>query len=753
MNNMTKKLLSAIFAVILLLGILPVTTLAAEDVLFELSEPRNMSITVAYENDPPDISFIAPTGEIYDSAAIAAGKMELYDSGSVLYFRIPNAYVGQWKIVYDKKNNSTIEVNCAPYVDAMSIDYFSYTKTDNDARLETKFKVSHGDNSNTYSYYTYTIWAVVMENDFVSGKVALRTSSARIGEECTQTVSLDVLNSYSDYKLMLEVYMDSYGVEVFDTCIADNSFSYTNPNTPEPIQDFKVEVGVTDQYIRLDWSDYDVYCDAYIVVIRAEGADEPVYAAELGSNETATEVLVDLSVPSVTCEIAYKNHNGVVSQYASKTIDLSHANLLTFECDEVTSAVEGKVAYDFTAFSGPITATICVNDSTEEARPEGKGSFSINLDEYENNIKITWFETDLLSYVVSKQVYSDRKAPILKLYEMTDTHITQDKTFILTGSTEPGCTVSVGQNSVQPDENGLFTITLDLVDGLNEFTVTSTSKVGNSSKQVISIEKAATAVTGTQSNGSPILKFLPLIISFLFAGAICIFAFINSKYYGKKKESTDRSRAITGLIRNISIFLAVISALCSGFFAYQTIHTSKVLNSTEFIHTAYDSVTDAYELIQKNGTWKLCLMIALICLGVFVVIAVLCGIFGSEKYTQKTKQAKEARQTKKAAAKQAAAEKAAAKQAAAERAAAEKAAAERAAAERAAAERAAAERAAAERAAAERAAAEKAAAEQAAAEQPTSEANATAAPKFCPQCGEKLNGPVKFCGKCGYRFP
>ncbi len=751
MNKIVKNILLALLAVVLLLGVFPISSLAeeeseasseaveestegekpqtGEDVLFELDERRNMAIAVSYENDPPEISFIAPNGDVYGDEAIADGRMEFYDSGSVLYFRIPDASRGEWRIVYDKKNNDTIDVDCAPYVEAMNIDSFTYEQGEQEDELDTKFTVSYGESDD---YFNYIIWAVVTEGNHVVGQTKLREGRARLGEENEFTVGIGSLATYSDYKLMLEVYMESYGAEVFDTFIAEESFSYTNTDSPEAIEDFKVEIGVTDNSIRLDWKDNSVYCNAYIVVIRAEGKDEPVYAAELGSRETSTEVLVDLSVASVTCEIAYKNSRGIISEYATKKIDLEHAKLLTFVCDEVTAATEGKVEYDFTTYGKPIRTVISVNDKVEEALPDGKGSFSIKLDEYENDVKITWFESDTVSYTVSKEVYSDRKAPLLKLYEMTGNVVTEDSTFILTGSTTPGCAVTVGDTEVEVDENGLFTVTLDIADGINEFTVTATSATGNSTKQVISIEKPAPVVDTTDVDGgiAPLLSYLPLILSFLLAAGICVFAFLNSKYYGKKKEEIGKSRAVNKAVRNVFIFIGSIALVCAVYFTVMTIKGSMTLNSSEFLDVAYNSVTKAYELIESRNLWRLLMIIAYGVFGVSLITAIICGIFGSEKHAESATRSKEAKAAKSAA-------KAKAK-------------------------------------------AEKAATtttttipvtpttptetsdsslvdmlfgtSQEEQEAPKQEAPKQEEHKFCPQCGAKLPMQAQFCGKCGYKL-
>lgn len=629
MNRTMKKILSAIFAVLLLWGGLAIPSAAEESVLFDLDERRNMAISVAYEKDAPEISFIAPNGKAYGADAISAGDMEFYDSGSVLYFRIPNAMAGEWKIVYDKKNNDEIEVACAPYAEAISIDEFIFKKGDDDDELDTAFTVSYADSDD---FYNYVIWAVVTEGDSVVGQTQLRTGSARANEEREVTVNISSLATYSKYQLMLEVYMDVGGAEVFDTLVSEETFSYTDPDAPKAIDGFDVEVGVTDSYIRMDWEKQSVHCNGYIVVIYADGKDEPVYTAELGSDVHSTEVLVDLSVSFVTCEIAYKNNRGRISEYASRRIDLSNKNALTFVCDEVTSAAEGKVEYDFTSYGDPVRTVLDVNGKVEEALPEGKGSFSLKLDENNNDVSIKWYAAEDLSFTVNAQVYSDRTAPVLLLYEATGDIVTDKGSYILTGSTDPGCTVTVGDKTAEVDENGIFTVTLDLADGENEFTVTATGKTGNSSKQVVTVEKLAPVMNMAEASGplSVIVSFLPLILSLLLAAAVCVFVFVNSSLYGKKKTSSGKLSAVFAALRNTFIFVGVIAVLCAVFFTVMTVKSASVLNTVEFFKAASESVSLAYEMMEESGAWRICMIVSFAVLVLSCILAVLCGILSSK---------------------------------------------------------------------------------------------------------------------------
>lgn len=623
-----RKILASVFSAVIIAGSLIFPSAAEEAVLFDLSRERNMAITVMYDTEPPEVSFIAPDGTEYGDEAISDGDMAFSDSGNALYFRIPNAMAGEWTIVYDKGKNTELEVGYAPYAEGISIDSFTFTEGDADDELDTTFTVSYGEDE----YFDYIISAVITENGRVAGERQLRTGRAEANEERKLTVDIGDLASHDSYELKLEVYMDIGGAEIFDTYIADGTFSYKNSSTPKPIEGFVTEVGVTENYIRLDWSETSVYCDGYIVAIFADDGAEPVYSAEFESNVTSTEVLVDTSVSELRAEIYYKNSRGMISEAAVKTIDMKMASALTLTCDEVTSASEARVDYDFSSFGEKIRTVIDVNGKIEEVLPEGAGSFSVNLDEGENDIAITWHVSEDLSFTAGAEVYSDRHAPVLLLYEATGDIKTDDGSFILTGSTEAGCTVTVNGETAEVDEDGLFSIELKLGDGENEFTVTATSPVGNSSKQVFTVEKMAPVMASGDVEGplAIVVKFLPLIITFIFTVALVCHVFISTKVYRSRKEKAGRASAVFAVFRNTFIFIAVIALLCSAFFIVMTVKSGAVLDTVEFFRAASRSISEAYEMMEENDAWKLGMIISLISFGAAVILTVLTAILSAK---------------------------------------------------------------------------------------------------------------------------
>lgn len=623
-----RKILASLFSAALVAGSLIFPSAAEEAVLFDLSEERNMAITVAYETEAPEVSFIAPDGTEYGDGAIADGDMEFSDSGSALYFRIPNAMAGEWTIVYDKGGNTELEVGYAPYAEAINIDSFTFTEGDDDDELDTVFTVSYTEDE----YFDYIISAVITENGKVTGERQLRTGRAEANEERELTVDIGDLASHDSYGLRLEVYMDIGGAEVFDTYIADGTFSYTNPDTPEAIEGFTAEVGVTEKYIRLDWTETSVYCDGYIVAIFADGNAEPVYSAELESDVTSTEVLVDTSVSELRAEISYKTSRGMISEAAVKTIDMKRASALTLTCDEVTSASEARVDYDFSVFGEKVRTVININGKIEEALPEGAGSFSVKLDENENDIAITWYASDDLSFTVGAEVYSDRRAPVLLLYEATGDIKTDEGSFILTGATEPGCTVTVNGEAAEVDADGLFSITLNLGDGENEFTVTATSPTGNSSKQVFTVEKMAPVMASGEAEGplAVVVRFLPMILTFIFTVALCCHVFISAKVFRSRKAKAGKASAVFAVFRNTFIFLAVIAFICSVFFIVMTIKSGAVLDTVEFFRAASRSVSEAYEMMEENDGWKMGMIISLIVFAAMVILTVVTAILSAK---------------------------------------------------------------------------------------------------------------------------
>lgn len=619
---MKKQIFRKIIAILvtvscLLLFALPSSAAEATEDIFNISQTRNMAIKIEYDSSAPSVKFIAPNGTVYDSSAVSSGKMQKEDSGDTLFYYIPNASAGQWKIVYDKGSNSSLGLTWAPYGELATIESLKFT-TDGD-RLSADFSVSYIDNS-SYSYVLSA--ALVSEDGIVIGKKTLASGSAAAGRTNSVTASLSQLNSYASYRLLLDITMDSNGIEVFDSFVADGSFSYTNSNIPAAMSGFKVEVGLSGQYILADWSETrEFFADGYIISIYKDSDTEPVYFAELDANVYSEEVAVELAASKYRVELRYKN-NSMVSAPVSVEIDMSLKELLTIPSEEVTNASQIKIEYDFSQYPEGVKAQLECNGSTEELIPTGKGFFTVPLEEYQNDISVVWHANDSLSFRVGGKVYSDTVAPLLSLYEITSSLIrTERSEYILVGTTTVGCTVTVGDQQPLVGEDGAFTATLGLKTGLNEFTVTVTSPSGNITQQSFTIERLG--MTLSNGSGGGILEYLPLMLALVVSFALALFVLISVNIFKKQKAGFGVFFAIKSVVSNSLIFAAVSVAVFASVATMDFINLNTTVNSVEFYDAASQSVTGAYALIEEKN---LALVLMIWLLSVTVVLLALAVI-------------------------------------------------------------------------------------------------------------------------------
>ncbi len=87
-----------------------VSTPIQTDALFNLETPSNMAVTINFDIEEPSVYFIDPTGNVITQGSYT---VERRDGAVVCY--IPNAAAGQWMIGYDKKSNTTLDINWSPY--------------------------------------------------------------------------------------------------------------------------------------------------------------------------------------------------------------------------------------------------------------------------------------------------------------------------------------------------------------------------------------------------------------------------------------------------------------------------------------------------------------------------------------------------------------------------------------------------------------------------------------------------------------
>lgn len=639
MKKSMKKIISILFVISIIISCLGVSASAAEKTedLFTLDQPKNMGISVTYDVTPPSVRFIAPNGDEYGSAAISEGKMTYYDSGEAVFFQIPNAMAGTWKIVYDKKTNTDCEVSYSPYVDAVSIDKFTFSTIDKES-LKVNFLVSHPDDLG----FQYNIYATVKSEDYTGNGKLIGSGYAYANTAEETTVYLDNLASYNGYYLLFEVVAESGGLTIVDSVYSDNTFNYVNPNTEPAPDNFYTELNISEESLLINWENTDANGNKALVAVYFDDSTSPDFYNTFESEYSSTEIVINPDASKIRVDLSYFGYNGVISAISSRTIDMATAKAVQFNCGDVTSSAQCEFVYDFTAVgSGKYNATLTVNENTQEIVLSGKSSISVALEEFSNDVTLKWYLDEFTAFIVGGEVYSDRIAPNLNILDITDTVKTDKATFVLSGVVDTNCTLKINGTETPYDASGVFTVTLDLVAGENVFEVVAIGPNGNTTKQtIVAIRVEPGVITGEGVLGT-IMSLLPLIITLIVSVTLCLFVILSRKSYKKRFDELGSAIARYTLLRNIFILLSIFAGILLVVAVILLILAIRKLNSMLFVETALTSIISAYDMIADRNKYIIMLVVCAVLLALFIFLSILFTKYSKNPPKKKVKEKKQ----------------------------------------------------------------------------------------------------------------
>ena len=581
--------------------------------LITLDSPMNLAIAVTFTDDgtgiAPELAFIGPGGEVYDSSNVDTDR-----SDNTLYFYIPDAPAGNWMIRYDDAFSGRLEVTTAPYSRDLLIEHFEIVEMQKyyaDVSFLTSFPVNTG--------IDYVINAVTLYPDgSIMGTKELYTGFAFTNEVVNTNIYLDVLNSYSEYYLQLVVYADDYGIEVTDSMLSD-FFGYEDSHQ-HIMPDYDVILNRTTGDLKVDWSKAQVYnAGEYILAVFSSlDPAEPVYVNRFTADITNTSLLVDASADWIRVEMSYiPTDIPTVSEVKAVTIE---PNAVAFEITtgESTSSLQAEISYSVP--SGEVDLYVFIHDdgNLKPTRVSGSGTIAFNLEEKDNTLYVAYKPSDYVLIMESKEIFVDRKAPILTFFEDLTSVTTNNPVFRLAGMTEAGAVVTVNGAVVQINTDGSFLIELNLNPGANSFEIVSADPAGNLSRRTVLINRSDVAsAVGSDDVQSFWKTWLPLFVA---VGASLAFAILMLALFGGKKQRTAAQN-----LKRWSILTWILTAVGLGITIWllvEKVMASNVVNTTEFFDKVQASVDEAYAALLELQFFDQWFLIALIVTVVLAVISI-----------------------------------------------------------------------------------------------------------------------------------
>lgn len=591
------------------------------DTLFNYDSKDNVAVTIYYDSEKPIISFIAPDGTTYSES-----NLEVVTGDKVIAYYIPDAMAGEWKIVYDKLSNQTLDVNCAPYANPIKITKFETSKITNKS-AELSFDVS----SDYDDVYHYKVFATALDsNGNVSGARELQNGTGNLNQTANIIVRLDSLQSYDQYYFYLDVWHERYDIESNDTMLSQNSFSIDNPNSPVALRQEMVntEIDMTNLLLTVNWDASNITCDEYVLVVYDDkNHDEPIYANSFENNLShETTISLPSGTDKVRIELSYVK-KGVTSNPFVREILIKTGINIDFPEEDVVSTSQIYVKY---SSDKKIDANVSVrrlDDETNSPRSENimldkSGSFSVILEDFENEIIISYVLDNYNKYYFSKRISFNSSAPLLLLPEHDVTIFWENETFDIVGATSPDCIVTIDDVEIPLNEDGTFIQTVSLVDGENEFIVNSKNLVGNISSQAVVIHKLVAGQTVASIGDHKMLKYLPILYSFISSIALIIILLIFTRLY-KKRKSVSKAYAIVSYIRDVLILFTIVSIGITVFLFIKHLSLNTLVTTDKLSQIVQNSISEAYHLIKQHKTYRKLLNISIITSLVGVALSVI----------------------------------------------------------------------------------------------------------------------------------
>ena len=642
----------------------------------DLGENEEFLVCIEWENTRPIVKFVSPTEEIFDTAEeradtrISVGKQ-------MLYYYIENAEKGQWKIIYDKLDNSEIQVTLEQAASPLVIKYVNVLESEiYGSRVPVDFFAEYKDSRSIY----YTVY--VSSNEDSRGK-EVDHGNCWTNENVRVNADLGSVSSYSDYRIYVYVWFNDDGVDIFEGMYSQ-PFSYTNPEQADVTTPVNAVIMPNEFSAVLNWEPQYGY--TYMVSIFEDDDTEPKYFDEINDTEvTSHSFSYSPNAGKLELRIAEKYGNGNYSNEKVFKCDLSSLPGVEFEDAQATN--KRYVSLHYKGFTEKNKVEIEVNEERRETilytRQEGDLDVEINQDI--NNVKVLYYLADDLVVEFAKEIYFNNTAP--RIYMMNDySNVKTDKdTIDISGTVQGADKVLVDGNEITLEADGSFTYKAELKSGENVLNIEAYDVLGNGSVYTARIvyspssEDAGTEEddkdTGNVSDDdkdsddtedgdndgdkgkdkdkdkdkskdddeakedtgawATIKKYLPLIIAIVIGLAIVIFVLVKPK--GKKK-------GVLVTIRNAGIFIFALSVIADGYLLYNWLKIKNSNSQPEFINKAYESLDDAKALLveeaDKKDAFITGAIVAGICAGVMVLliaVTAVAGVIRKKKASGKTK--------------------------------------------------------------------------------------------------------------------
>lgn len=484
-----KRMICILLALMLLASMaIPAAAATQEGNMILLETSRSIVIEVKWDTVQPDVVFLAPDGTVFSPMEVREGTSAVF-SENALYYIIENAAAGQWRVRYDRKGNTSMDISVHKYQTPLVVQSFAMTPPA-DNKSTVKFLVNGPEGK----YYNYRISAMI---NHTGTEKSLVEGSAITGRETERILSFSKLASFDSYLLKLTVWYNDDGVDVMDFAYSE-PFSYQNPQQDKNLPDYQVVMMPAEQLFQVKWQDLPWQVDSVLVAVFENDSQEPQFFQEYKPGDKYMEFGYSPETTTLSVELAFQR-SGIYSTPVRREIRPADFLLSPPEEDAVNSL---QLPLPYHGMTGQ-TVSAVVNGFGTELTPEGDGTFQFALKDDWNTLEVSYPDGNGVTWLWRKEILVDRNPPVLTMTRNYDGMHIEGRELTVSGSAADCSVLTVNGEEVALTEDGLFSKPLTLAEGTNEIVVVAADPLGNESLYTATVTSGSGSPAQSQTDNTP----------------------------------------------------------------------------------------------------------------------------------------------------------------------------------------------------------------------------------------------------------
>lgn len=448
---------------------------APESKYLYVDKQKSVVMCVTWDVEQPTVVFIAPDGTTYDPL-VTTETTRYFVEGNTLYFVVEDAMQGDWRIDYEKGANTLVDITMYNYNTPIIIDYFNIGAVNGD-ELPVSFFVKGEENLG----YNFRISAMI---DRTGAEKELKSGWAYTGSEQTATLNLDDLSTYDKYCLKLYIWYAEDGTDVFDTMFSEE-FSYTNSDMDGKAPEYTLTVEPEQKNVYIAWENLDWSVDEVLVALFENDGAEPIVFDTYTKNDSSIQLAYSPSATEISVEVSVK-YDGINTAPTRKTVSV---------VDIPISLTDGVL---FNTLQLPLNykglkdqaAKVEINEKYTDLVLNGDGNINLMLADDWNKIKVTYTDVNSINWLIERDVFVDRIAPLLNIGRNYDGMVLDAETIAIYGTVQNGNSVTVNGQECTIDANGSFSSDVKLNVGANKISVVAKDAAGNESVYTATVTRS-----------------------------------------------------------------------------------------------------------------------------------------------------------------------------------------------------------------------------------------------------------------------